>query len=253
MNIERIQLDFNKRKYDALEQSFSRMSQGSVITELEKYLDFLYEKNVPVSEREEIETNSCQEHLAYRAMIAPGKKFSVITLNNADGRISFSSEGLLTFLDIANVYREKVRDWVDITNLETIRTFFGENDLLDPLSFLLFVKRLEYNPSVTMLADFDFEKDTIRVLKSGNTEWSAYRLKDVASAAFHPEPKVSRFWRVVNRALCTKRNRPNKSGVKQEKGATLFGSAAPVHSGRQRRPQAVFEPSLCNILTFNVF
>ena len=42
----------------------------------------------------------------------------------------------------------------------------------------------EYNPSVTMLADFDFEKDTIRVLKSGNTEWSAYRLKDVASAAF---------------------------------------------------------------------
>ena len=40
MNIERIQLDFNKRKYDALEQSFSRMSQGSVITELEKYLDF---------------------------------------------------------------------------------------------------------------------------------------------------------------------------------------------------------------------
>ena len=44
-----------------------------------------------------------------------------------------------------------------------------------------------------------------------------------------------------------------KSGVKQEKGATLFGSAAPVHSGRQRRPQAVFEPSLCNILTFNVF
>ena len=184
MNIERIQLDFNKRKYDALEQSFSRMSQGSVITELEKYLDFLYEKNVPVSEREEIETNSCQEHLAYRAMIAPGKKFSVITLNNADGRISFSSEGLLTFLDIANVYREKVRDWVDITNLETIRTFFGENDLLDPLSFLLFVKRLEYNPSVTMLADFDFEKDTIRVLKSGNTEWSAYRLKDVASAAF---------------------------------------------------------------------
>ena len=37
MNIERIQLDFNKRKYDALEQSFSRMSQGSVITELEKY------------------------------------------------------------------------------------------------------------------------------------------------------------------------------------------------------------------------
>ena len=151
MNIERIQLDFNKRKYDALEQSFSRMSQGSVITELEKYLDFLYEKNVPVSEREEIETNSCQEHLAYRAMIAPGKKFSVITLNNADGRISFSSEGLLTFLDIANVYREKVRDWVDITNLETIRTFFGENDLLDPLSFLLFVKRLEYNPSVTIL------------------------------------------------------------------------------------------------------
>ena len=277
MNIERIQLDFNKRKYDALEQSFSRMSQGSVITELEKYLDFLYEKNVPVSEREEIETNSCQEHLAYRAMIAPGKKFSVITLNNADGRISFSSEGLLTFLDIANVYREKVRDWVDITNLETIRTFFGENDLLDPLSFLLFVKRLEYNPSVTMLADFDFEKDTIRVLKSGNTEWSAYRLKDVASAAFlayqkpelhlserrklfeiplrqrNPEPKVSRFWRVVNRALCTKRNRPNKSGVKQEKGATLFGSAAPVHSGRQRRPQAVFELSLCNILTFNVF
>lgn len=98
MNIERIQLDFNKRKYDALEQSFSRMSQGSVITELEKYLDFLYEKNVPVSEREEIETNSCQEHLAYRAMIAPGKKFSVITLNNADGRISFSSEGLLSHL-----------------------------------------------------------------------------------------------------------------------------------------------------------
>lgn len=184
MDTERIQIDFNKRKYEALEQRIGSMSQGSVITEIKKYLDFLYEKNVPVSERKEIETKSYQEHSAYRAMVAPGKIFSVITLNNADGRISFSSEGLLTFLDIANVYREKVRDWVDITNLETIRTFFGENDLLDPLSFLLFVRRLEYNPSVTMLADFDFVNDTVSVMKNGSTEWSAYRLKDVASAAF---------------------------------------------------------------------
>ena len=74
MNIERIQLDFNKRKYDALEQSFSRMSQGSVITELEKYLDFLYEKNVPVSEREEIETNSCQE-LLWETLEIVSKRF----------------------------------------------------------------------------------------------------------------------------------------------------------------------------------
>lgn len=35
-----------------------------------------------------------------------------------------------------------------------------------------------------MIADFDFVNDTVSVLKNGSTEWSAYRLKDVASAAF---------------------------------------------------------------------
>ena len=205
MDIERIQLDFNKRKYDALEQSIGSMSQDSVITELEKYLDFLYEKNVPVSDREEIETNISQEYLAHRAMIASGEKFAVITLKRADEEISFSSEGLLTFLDIANVYHEKVRDWEDITNLETIRTFFGENDLLDPLSILRFVKLLENNPSVTMLANFDFANDIISVLKTGNAEWSAYRLKDVASAAFlaqqKPELHLSERRKIFNEYL----------------------------------------------------
>ena len=64
---------------------------------------------------------------------------------------------------------------------------------------------------------------------------------------------MSRLWQFEMRVLCTKSLRPTESGVKQEKGATLFGSAAPVHSGRQRRPQAIFRASLCNILTFNVF
>lgn len=184
MDIERIQLDFNKRKYDALEQSIGSLSQCSVIAELEKYLDFLYEKNVPDSVKKEIETNNRQEHLAYKALVAPGKQFSVITLKRENEEITFSAEGLLTFLDIASIYREKVRDWEDITNLETIRTFFGKNDLLEPLSFMLFVKHLDYNPSVTLLADFDFVNDTVSVLKNGSDEWSAYRLKDVASAAF---------------------------------------------------------------------
>ena len=35
-----------------------------------------------------------------------------------------------------------------------------------------------------MIADFDFVNDTVSVMKNGSTEWSAYRLKDVASAAF---------------------------------------------------------------------
>ena len=35
-----------------------------------------------------------------------------------------------------------------------------------------------------MIADFDFVNDTVSVLKNGSDEWSAYRLKDVASAAF---------------------------------------------------------------------
>ena len=35
-----------------------------------------------------------------------------------------------------------------------------------------------------MLAEFDFVNDTLKVLKNGESTWSAYRLKDVASAAF---------------------------------------------------------------------
>ncbi|MBK6089442.1 hypothetical protein, partial [Ruminococcus difficilis] len=36
--------------------------------------------------------------------------------------------------------------------------------------------------------------------------------------------------------------------LKQEKATTLLCSAGAVHSGRQRRPQAIFEGFLCSIL-----
>ena len=53
-----------------------------------------------------------------------------------------------------------------------------------------------------MLAYFDFLNDTIRVLKNGSTEWSKYRLKDVASAAFlayqNPELHLSERKRIFD-------------------------------------------------------
>ena len=114
----------------------------------------------------------------------PEIKFSVITLRTEGGNISFKSEKLLIFLDLIKCYRDKVRDWENITDLETLKSLFGKSHVVKAESLPLLVNRFYNNQSVTMIADFDFVNDTVSVMKNGSTEWSAYRLKDVASAAF---------------------------------------------------------------------
>ena len=230
----RLTLDFDKQKYKALTEQL-RKRHVTVEEALEHNLDGLYERYVPETERKAIAERTRFDSNMFRDTNVPVKKFSVITLRRKGGELIFRSDIHIIFLDLARIYREQVRDWESVTDLETLKSFFGNSTPISPSWMNSIKENYSTNPCITMLADFDFDCDTVSVLKND------------------PEPKVSRFWRVVNRALCTKRNRPNKSGVKQEKGATLFGSAAPVHSGRQRRPQAVFELSLCNILTFNVF
>lgn len=114
----------------------------------------------------------------------------------------FKSEIHIIFLDLARIYREKIRDWESVTDLVTLKSFFEKSAPIDPLWMKSIKENYSMNPCITMLADFDFLNDTIRVLKNGSTEWSKYRLKDVASAAFlayqNPELHLSERKRIFD-------------------------------------------------------
>ena len=181
----RIMIDFNEQRYEALAKKLSKNSRiGSVEKSVERYLEYLYETAVPAGQRKEIEKEIKSAIRLEKASGEPEIKFSVITLRTEGGNISFKSEKLLIFLDLIKCYRDKVRDWENITDLETLKSLFGKSHVVKAESLPLLVNRFCNNQSVTMIADFDFVNDTVSVMKNGSTEWSAYRLKDVASAAF---------------------------------------------------------------------
>ena len=150
----RIMIDFNEQKYEALAKKLSKNSRiGSVEKSVERYLEYLYETAVPAGQRKEIEKEIKSAIRLEKASGEPEIKFSVITLRTEGGNISFKSEKLLIFLDLIKCYRDKVRDWENITDLETLKSLFGKSHVVKAESLPLLVNRFCNNPSVTMIAD----------------------------------------------------------------------------------------------------
>lgn len=200
----RLTLDFDKQKYNGLSEQLKKRNV-TVEEALEHNLDGLYERYVPETERKAIAEKTRVDYNLLGNANAPAKKFSVITLRGNDGEMIFKSEIHVIFLDLARIYREKIRDWESVTDLVTLKSFFGKSAPIDPSWMKSIKENYSSNPCITMLADFDFLNDTIRVLKNGSTEWSKYRLKDVASAAFlayqNPELHLSERRRIFDEYL----------------------------------------------------
>lgn len=200
----RLTLDFDKQKYNGLSEQLKKRNV-TVEEALEHNLDGLYERYVPETERKAIAEKTRFDYNLLGNANAPAKKFSVITLRGNDGEMIFKSEIHIIFLDLARIYREKIRDWESVTDLVTLKSFFGKSAPIDPSWMKSIKENYSMNPCITMLADFDFLNDTIRVLKNGSTEWSVYRLKDVASAAFlayqNPELHLSERRRIFDEYL----------------------------------------------------
>lgn len=200
----RLTLDFDKQKYNGLSEQLKKRNV-TVEEALEHNLDGLYERYVPETERKAIAEKTRFDYNLLGNANAPAKKFSVITLRGNDGEMIFKSEIHIIFLDLARIYREKIRDWESVTDLVTLKSFFGKSAPIDPSWMKSIKENYSMNPCITMLAGFDFLNDTIRVLKNGSTEWSVYRLKDVASAAFlayqNPELHLSERRRIFDEYL----------------------------------------------------
>lgn len=200
----RLTLDFDKQKYNGLSEQLKKRNI-TVEEALEHNLDGLYERYVPETERKAITEKTRFDYNLLGNANAPAKKFSVITLRGNDGEMIFKSEIHIIFLDLARIYREKIRDWESVTDLVTLKSFFGKSAPIDPSWMKSIKENYSMNPCITMLADFDFLNDTIWVLKNGSTEWSKYRLKDVASAAFlayqNPELHLSERRRIFDEYL----------------------------------------------------
>ena len=197
----RLTLDFDKQKYNGLSEQLKKRNV-TVEEALEHNLDGLYERYVPETERKAIAEKTRFDYNLLGNANVPAKKFSVITLRGNEGEMIFKSEIHIIFLDLARIYREKIRDWERVTDLVTLKSFFGKSAPIDPSWMKSIKENYSMNPCITMLADFDFLNDTIRVLKNGSTEWSKYRLKDVASAAFlayqNPELHLSERKRIFD-------------------------------------------------------
>ena len=208
----RLTLDFDKQKYKALTEQL-RKRHVTVEEALEHNLDGLYERYVPETERKAIAERTRFDSNMFRDTNVPVKKFSVITLRRKGGELIFRSDIHIIFLDLARIYREQVRDWESVTDLETLKSFFGNSTPISPSWMNSIKENYSTNHSITMLADIDFDCDNVSVLKNGSAEWSAYRLKDVASAAFlayqKPELHLSERRRIFDKYL-SDREIPNQ-------------------------------------------
>jgi len=201
----RLTIDFNKQKYNALTEHLSK-KHVSVEEALEHNLDAFYERYVPEDERKDIAERTRFENFDFlKNTNVPARKFSVITLRGKDGVLIFKSDMHIRFLDLAKIYREQIRDWEGVTDLVTLKSFFGKSVAIEPSWMKSIKENYSTNPCITMLAEFDFANDALKVLKNGESAWSAYRLKDVASAAFlayqNPELHLSERRRIFDEYL----------------------------------------------------
>ncbi len=156
---------------------------------VEDALGKLYEALVPAAEREQIETQILREASEEYSRQQASKRFSVVHFHDADTDFHFTSELITSFYSMANRYRNRIKNEVGFSSLDSLACHFGEYEPIDEVTFSVLCDKMPDDPRITAIAEFDFENNTMSICERDDGEWHSYDLKDISAAAYKADRK----------------------------------------------------------------
>lgn len=186
-----ITIYYNQERLEAMRRILD--AQGvDLETAIYGQMDALYESVVPAQERvvldEKIERENAQRLAEYEA----SRRFAVVHLHDEQEDYHLISEMHTSFYQSASIFREATRDPRDHSAwLGRMKAGFRSHDAIAPEVFAQYCEDMPNDPRITALIEYDLENGMVSACESSDNHWLTYKLKDVATAAFYAERKLS--------------------------------------------------------------
>lgn len=186
-----ITIFYNQERLDAMRRILATQDTD-LETAIYGQMDALYESVVPAQERvvldEKIERENAQRLAEYEA----SRRFAVVHLHDEQEDYHLISEMHTSFFQSARIFREATRDSRDHSVwLGRMKAGFRSHDTIAPEVFAQYCEDMPNDNRITALIEYDLENGMVSACESSDNHWLTYKLKDVATAAFHAERKLS--------------------------------------------------------------
>ena len=166
-----LKIDFNFRKYDALQAELEKNGK-SVVGELEKLLERLYSDTLPKATQKEVEGQIEKDR---QAELKAEKQFAVVHLHNEVEDYYFITEPRENFHTIAKNYYEGQYDIEKgILTLDSIGRYFNVHHEIDESVFFVLAKACKTDDRVSAVVQLDFENKVVNVFENGKNGWRRY-------------------------------------------------------------------------------
>ncbi|MBQ8238078.1 MAG: hypothetical protein IJZ39_08030 [Oscillospiraceae bacterium] len=178
---------YSTLRTEALERILGE--QGTTLdSAVAELLDELYQKTVPLQERNEIEQRIRQEEAQTTADAEASRRFGVFHIREQGEDCYFTSELQKDLYQTACV----CRGYLQAGGQSLLCDCFNHKQTLSYPAYTDRAVGLGYDPRITMLVELDADKGVCMVQASGDDSWHQYKLKDLSTAIYHAKRKEGR-------------------------------------------------------------
>lgn len=182
---------YNEDRLNAMEKIL-REQGTDLATAIKEQMDALYVQLVPEQERSVIDTKIAQEQARRMAEQEASRRFAVVHLHDAQEDYHLISELHTSFFQSARIFREATRDPRDHSAwLGRMKAGYRSHQAIAPEVFAQYCEDMPNDHRITALIEYDLEDGMVSACESSDNHWLIYKLKDVSTAAFYAERKLS--------------------------------------------------------------
>ena len=182
---------YSEDRLNAMERIL-REQGTDLATAIKEQMDALYVQLVPEQERTEIDTKIAQEQAQRLAEQEAARRFAVVHLHDSQEDYHLISELHTSFFQSARIFREATRDPRDHSAwLERMKAGYRSHQAIAPEVFAQYCEDMPNDYRITALIEYDLEDGMVSTCESSDNHWLTYKLKDVSTAAFYAERKLS--------------------------------------------------------------
>ncbi len=171
----------NYRKYAAIKLAMQN-SGKDFDEELSAIIEKLYRDSVPEKDRAAVE-EKIRKDLEAEEIRTQKNCVIVIHYHEKNDDCYFMTQDEKTLYEIANIYKNYIREEVKDYTLDSLTSAFVEPELITPLTFSVFCNAQKTDERILAILEFDFEEETLSICDNKESRWRAYALEDIVGAA----------------------------------------------------------------------
>jgi len=175
---------YSTLRLQAMERTLKDKGQ-SVSSAVEAMLDELYQKTVPLRERNEIEAQIRQEEAQVAADAEAARRFGVYHIWEKDEDAFFISE---THNDLYMAACE-CRKYLQDGKAFPLAEYFKHKQTVSMYDNMKCASHIGHDPRITMVIDLDVDQGLCVVKSQGDDGWKQYRMKDLSTAIYRATRK----------------------------------------------------------------